>query len=168
MRRKRLLALALVMLILGSSCGRHTSGETEGDYILYFTATGGADHGAALAPQPWGPDGEERVDPGVLLQALMDGPTAEGLTSPFPKGLNVRWWEWDVEQPGNVRVGLSEQYSGVTDISLTLADYCIVLTLSQLPEVESVEIVSEGHAANYRSHQILLAEEAELTDGEAG
>ena len=59
---------------------------------------------------------------------------------------------------------LSEQYSGLTDISLTLADYCIVLTLSQLEGVESVEISSEGHTANYRSHPLLTAEEAQLTD----
>jgi hypothetical protein len=57
---------------------------------------------------------------------------------------------------------LSEQYSDLTDISLTLADYCIVLTLTQLEGVESVEIVSTSYSASYRSHQILTAEEVLL------
>ena len=63
-----------------------------------------------------------------------------------------------------LRITLSEQYGALTDISLTLADYCIVLTLSQLEEVEGVEIRSGGHSAGYRSHQTLRADEALLWD----
>ena len=59
---------------------------------------------------------------------------------------------------------MSEAYSGLSDISLTLADYSIVLTLAQLEEVVSVEIQAPAYFANYRSHQILLPEEAVLTD----
>ena len=61
-------------------------------------------------------------------------------------------------------IGLSEQYSQLSGISLTLADYCIVLTLSQLDGVETVEIQSESYGGNYRSHQLLSAEEAVLWD----
>ena len=57
---------------------------------------------------------------------------------------------------------LSEQYGGLTDISLTLADYAIVLTLSQLRGVETVEILCPGHTASYRNHQILSAQEVDL------
>ena len=59
---------------------------------------------------------------------------------------------------------MSEQYGGLTDISLTLADYCIVLTLGQLEGVETVEITSQGHWASYRSHQQMAAGEAVLWD----
>ena len=47
----------------------------------------------------------------------------------------------------------------MTGLSLTLADYCVVLTLSQLPGVESVELFCSGHTDDYRSHQRLTAEE---------
>ena len=63
---------------------------------------------------------------------------------------------------------MSERYGELTDISLTLADYAIVLTLTQLESVESVEIISGGYAASYRSHQVLTAAEAMLTDELAG
>ena len=59
---------------------------------------------------------------------------------------------------------MSEQYGGLTDISLTLADYCIVLTLSQVDGVETVEIISAGYTVSYRSHQQLSGEEAVLWD----
>lgn len=164
MKRLCALGLAAALLLLCAACGPKAE-EAAGEYVLYFTVADDIYHGSAIETQPWGPDEEDdSVDPGVLLQALLNGPTEEGLTSPFPRGLSVRRWEWDAEQPGHLRVSLSEQYSGLTDIALTLADYCIVLTLSQLEGVESVEILSEGHTANYRSHQILLPEEAVLLD----
>ena len=49
-------------------------------------------------------------------------------------------------------VDLSEQYGALADVSLTLADYSIVLTLSQLEGVEGVEITAGGHRVSYRSH----------------
>lgn len=166
MRRISAFALAAALLLLCAACGRQAGEEPGEGYVLYFTAAADGEicHGPAIAAQPWEPKEGESVDPGVLLQALLSGPAEEGLTDPFPKGLSVRTWERDPEQPGHVRVSLSEQYSGLTDISLTLADYCIVLTLTQLEDVESVEIISAGHTVNYRSHQLLLPEEAVLTD----
>ena len=67
-----------------------------------------------------------------------------------------------------VIVDLSEQYGALTDLSLTLADYCIVLTLSQVEGVEGVEITAGGHSVSYRGHQLLTAGEAVLFDGLAG
>ena len=157
MRRLALCALAaLTLWAAGTGCA-HTPAQEQGDYVLYFAVDGSRRHGSALAAQPY--DGES-PGPGDLLEALLDGPTQEGLVSPFPRGVSLNRWE---REEGTVTVTLSEQYSGLTDISLTLADYSIVLTLCQLEGVESVEIVSAGHSANYRSHQTLTPEEAELT-----
>ena len=61
-------------------------------------------------------------------------------------------------------VSLSEQYGALTDVSLSLADYAIVLTLSQVEGVEAVEISDEGRHISYRSHQLLDAREAVLWD----
>jgi spore germination protein GerM len=94
---------------------------------------------------------------------LLAGPTQEGLTTPFPNGVTLQSWEWDEELDGNIKVRLSEQYSDLTDISLTLADYCIVLTLTQIDGVESVELISNSYSASYRSHQILTADEVLLS-----
>ena len=171
--RPRLTLLVLSFLLaLGGGCKAPQSQE---GYQLYFLADAASGHGSALEAEPYtgagqrGTSGEAaEPTPLELLQALLEGPETEELSSPFPKGLTLQWWNWDEEEPGNLRVGLSEQYSGLTDISLTLADYCIVLTLSQLEGVESVEIISEGHMANYRSHQQLRPEEAVLIDPQAG
>ena len=176
--KKRFLALALAFLLAAGAAGCSPSPTAHmPEYVLYFTVNSdgtdpSAAHGSALGWEAYDaaqctadhPVGESCPSPDDLLEALLAGPTQEGLTSPFPSGVSLRSWSWDESQPGQLNVNLSEQYSGLTDISLTLADYCIVLTLSQLEGVDTVEITSTGYAANYRSHAALKAEEAELSD----
>lgn len=159
----RVTLLFLAVLLLFGGCGRET-GKEESPYVLYFCST--ADQGPALATQPY--RGAERPSPESLLTALLAGPDQEELSSPFPPRVTLVHWEWDEETPGLLKVWLSEQYGGLTDISLTLADYCIVLTLSQLKGVETVEILTWGSSTSYRSHQVLMAEEVLLTDEAAG
>jgi spore germination protein GerM len=151
--------LALALLLLCAACGKKE--QTEGAYDLYFVSAAQHGYGSALATEPYTGDGEP--DPSKLLTALLAGPSDEGLASPFPQGTALRSWSRGPEE-GRLRVYLTEQYSGLADIALTLADYSIVLTLTQLDGVDEVEIISDGHTANYRSHSLLRAEEAVLTD----
>lgn len=154
--RKLLLVLLLVLLL--SACGGRERTELEGP-ALWFCA-GGEDHGPALSAQPY----EGELQPEALLSALLAGPTQEGLTSPFPRNVTLRRCAWDEERPGVLLVDLSEQYGSLADVSLSLADYSIVLTLSQAEGVESVEITAGGRRVSYRSHQTLSAQETVLWD----
>ena len=153
-----LLALALTL----SACAGGAGEEAQGQYMLWFPTDGLLAHGPALEAQPW--DSQDDPRPRALLEALLAGPTREGLVSPFPRGVTLRQLTWSEERPGVVQVSLSEQYGALADIALTLADYCIVLTLAQVEGVEGVEITAAGYSANYRSHQTLSAGEAVLWD----
>jgi len=152
MRKKLPLLLALLALV---SCAP-ASQPKDGGLQLYFVSTGSS--GASLVALPY--RGEETsVD--SLLSALLAGPPENAdAASPFPRGLSVLGWE--LRPDGVLSVDLSEHYSGLSDVSLTLADYCIVLTLGQLDGVEQVEITVAGRPLSYRSHQILSAEEVLL------
>lgn len=162
--KKLTCALLSLCLLFTCTCCTPEDSETTADYSLYFLVSGDVTQGSALDTQPYLPTNEDEVvDPGVLIAALLGGPTAEGLSSPFPRGVTLESWRLD-GTTGNLVVGLSEQYGGLTDISLTLADYCLVLTLCQLEDVSTVEILSAGRTANYRSHQILQESEALLDD----
>ena len=162
--KKRILVLILAAVLVVWIGLEREKTEPEEGYVLYFLTGQSQEHGPALTAQPWAPEGDAVPDPGALLKALEQGPTQEGLESPFPRGTAVRSWQWDPDTPGNLQVQMSEAYSELSDVSLALADYSIVLTLAQLEEVESVEILTSAYLANYRSHSILRPEEAVLVD----
>ena len=65
----------------------------------------------------------------------------------------------------------SSRYASLSGIDLTLADYSVVLTLTQLEEVEAVMITAEGELIPYRDHQRLTAGDAQavtLQENEPG
>ena len=161
MRIQRRLAALLALILLLPSCGGKEPEPQESGYVLWFCAASGEEHGPALVSQPY--EGEN-PGPEELLSALLAGPAQEGAASPFPRGVSVRQCLEDGERPGVLLVDLSEQYGALADISLTLADYSIVLTLSQLEWVEEVEITAGGRYVSYRSHQLLSTQEAVLWD----
>ena len=161
-RAVRTLTALLAALLLLAACGGGQADREKPELVLYYLLEGEPIHGSALDWQPY--EGEADPGPEELLTALLAGPTQEGLASPFPRGAALRGWAWDEEEPGVLQIPLSEQYGALADISLTLADSCIVLTLSQLEGVEGVEIRSGGHSAGYRNHQTLRAGEVLLWD----
>ena len=152
---RRACALLLVLLLALTAC---KTSFKNGGYQLYFRVDPeSATHGAAIASQAYPGKGEPGVE--ELFSALMNGPTQKGLTSPFPQGVTLVSWELS---DGLLTLNLSEQYGGLADVSLTLADYCLVLTMSQLAGVESVQIQSDGHTYHSRSHQSMTAQESIL------
>ena len=152
---RRMVSLLLILLLVLSGCGSSRNGE---GYQLYFqTDPQASTHGAAISSQNYPNKGEPGVE--ELFYALMAGPTQSGLVSPFPQGVTLVSWELS---DGLLTLNLSEQYGGLADVSLTLADYCLVLTMSQIAGVESVQIQSDGHTYHSRSHQTMTAQEAVL------
>lgn len=173
--KKRICALLLAAVLGLSACAGQGEKKNTGTQLYFlrddsaaqdFTpgaALVGTDFDAAACTQSHR-DGA-CPGPGCLLTALLAGPAEEGLRSPFPKGTALRSWSWDSQTPGQLRVVLSEQYSALSDVALTLADYCIVLTLCQLEGVETVEIQTSGYSVNYRGHSVMSQEEALLDNG---
>lgn len=155
--RKKLLPLLLAVLLLCTACtmpAAQTQEPTEGEYGVYFlrsalTAENGLQipaESAYLDREFHALTQEEQTVEG-LTELLLAGPEGEGLVSPFPAGTRIRSWR---QEEGRVTLDLSEAYSGLTGVELTLADGCIVLTLCQLPEVEEVYITVEGRRRPFR------------------
>ena len=155
--KEKLRLLWLLMALLLCSCA---AGQEKEEYALYFTRYSLASYGSAIAPQNW--EGREPPSGEGLMEALLAGPTEEGLTSPFPKGLTVKSMELD-ESGTTLRITLSDHYSGLNDMSQTLADACIVMTLCQLPGIEAVEINTDGFWASRPASRTLRPEQMELT-----
>lgn len=88
----------------------------------------------------------------TLLEELLDGPDDPELISPFPRGVKALGVQLDTAS-GTLLVDLSEQYGSLSGFDLTVADYCIVMTMCQIPWVSSVRILVEGESIPYRNRQ---------------
>lgn len=143
MRRLFGLLLALTLLV-GCAPG------VQGGYVLYYLKNDKECSGSALAALSCRPPEEESITPEFLLQALFSGTEAKGFASPFPKGVRLEELSWDENTPKMLYVTVSERYDSLSDIGLTLADYCIVLTLAQLEDAERVGIRTVGQNSAYR------------------
>ena len=152
----RILSLLVLLLLCLSGCGGQNGREAEG-FRLYFPVTRNISYGSALGTQIW--EGDDPT-PEQLLHALLDGPTQEGLRSPFPGMVEILNMELDEE--GMLHITLSEQYGGLTDMAQTLADACIVMTACQFPEIRQVEISSEGFWSIRPASRTLSPEQLEL------
>ena len=154
--KKILRVLCILGMVLLCACGQ--KGEPPAEYYLYFLPAASTSYGSALAAQPWEGTGTALNE--ELMRDLLAGPTQEGLRSPFPKGLTLQ----SMEVEGNtIHITLSDHYSGLTDISQTLADACIVMTLCQLTGITEVEISTDGFWASRPASRTLRPEQMDLT-----
>ena len=164
--KHRILALALALLTLLPAAGCAGKPEGENVYQVYFL---GQETGSpsALVPEARTLDPEEDPIQG-LLERLLEGPSGDDLAAVIPSSVTLRGWELN---GGLLIVDFSSRYASLSGIDLTLADYSVVLTLTQLAEVEAVMITAEGELIPYRDHQRLTAGDAQavtLQENEPG
>jgi germination protein M len=156
MKTKKLWALLLALLLL-TACGSGEEESQQTQYGLWFAVDAGGQRGGSSAIALQTRDWEREPTPRELLEALLAGPgDEEDLYAPFPSGVKLLSIQLDADT-GTVQVDLSEQYGGLAGFDLTVADYCITLTLCQLPQVDTVQILVDGQTIPYRDRQELQA-----------
>lgn len=163
--RKKLLTLTLALALLCGACGgeKPEAGQGEDQVELWFLSGSQPDPASALGrelrPRPEGEDGVAG-----LMELLLAGPESPELKSPFPGNTQLKGWSIEGDQ---VTLDLSEAYGGLSEVDLSLADGCIVLTLCQLPEVRQVYLTVEGRPRPFRD-QVLSADDFLLETGSQG
>lgn len=137
--RRILSLLTAVCLLLGlTACG--DGKKSDGLEIYYAVRDGGGYDQAGVQSEIW-TDVPDTVTIDDLFPRLLTAPEDGERYVVFPS--TVRLLGWTLEE-GLLTVDLSESYSELSGISLTLADYCLVLTAAQLDGVERVCITVEG------------------------
>lgn len=164
---KRLLALLLCCLPLLSGCALQEAAEQtdETAYALYFVRTDLRDApgaGALDTETIYLPDLEE-AEPRQVAEALMTellkGPLNEDMKSAIPAGTALLSLEMEGSR---AVVDLSAAYGTLSGVALTLADYAVTLTLTQLPEISLVRITVRGQELAYRNKQTFTARDVLL------
>ena len=167
MKKKIGLLLLVPLLLLPAGCRREEPARTA--YDLYFQE---ADLTYSAGESPFRTetvylyDAETDAAPRLaeaLISELLKGPADETLKSTFPAGTTLLSLEIEGDR---ARVDLSPSYESLSGVALTLADSAIAMTLSQVPEVSSVQITVRGRELAYRDRQVLNLRELLLTPEE--
>lgn len=168
MRRGKLLLWAGVLLaLLCTACAPAEEDAEEGAYQLYFreddltASTGGDVFRTESIDLPEGLDAQAAAE--ALLEGLLAGPRSELLRGTLPAGTTLL----SVQVEGSrALVDFSAAYSTLSGVRLTLADYAVTLTLTQLPEIISVKITVQGQELAYRDKQVFTARDVLLSSEE--
>lgn len=161
--KRRLVCLLLAALLLLGACARTEIRESGGEgYDVWFAAVDALGGPAVAREERKLPEGSQPVE--GLLAALLSGPRSEELASPFPDGVRVR--STRLSEDRVLTVDLSERYGGLSGVELTVADYCIAMTLCQLESVDAVTVTVEGEAIPFRSRQLLRPGDVLLSGAE--
>ena len=159
MRKRHILCLllALALILSGCAAAAATAAQEEKNCQLYYLVrdlerapAGGDAIGSEVSTLPKESESPTETQAEDLMNALLSGPAGSGLRSPFPEGTRLL----GVEVRGShAKVDLSSAYRNLSGIDLTLADYCITLTLTQLSAIRSVSILVRGQELSYRDSQ---------------
>ena len=167
MKKQICLLLLVPLLLLPAGCRREEPARPS--YALYVQE---ADLTYSAGESPFRTetvylyDAETDSAPRLaeaLIRELLKGPADETLKSTFPAGTTLLSLEIEGDR---ARVDLSPSYESLSGVALTLADSAIAMTLSQVPEVSSVQITVRGRELAYREQPVLNLRDILLTPEE--
>jgi len=166
---KRIGILLLALLLSGCASDAQES-QQEGEYRIYYAVDLSEESGmalkagaAAVGYELWTPEQTVLNNPVKLARALTEqllaGPRTEALCTPAPEDVQLRRC---MLSDGVLWLDLSERYSELSGINLTVANCCLVLTLTQVAGVESVRVTVEGRELPYFSDKDLRPQDIAL------
>lgn len=161
---KRLI-IALLAALLLASCAAPAEAPSADDYEVYYAAVPGwGDGGNAIRAASVHVEDGASLDTAALAErlvsALLAPPEEMGLRSPFPAGTSLQKLR---VAGGRAAVDLSEPYAHLSGVDLSVADYCMTLTLTQLDGINAVRITANGRELPYRRTQLMTAADALLS-----
>lgn len=158
---------ALLLTVVCTACASAEEQPPENTYQLYFresdlaASSGGDVFQTEAVELGEGLNTVETVE--ALLEALLKGPRSELLQGTLPASASLLSAE---VEGGRALVDFSTAYSTLSGVRLTMADYAVTLTLTQLPEINSVKITVQGQELAYRDKQTFTARDVLLSSEE--
>ncbi len=165
-RWKLLLAAALLLLALVASGAPEDREEQGEEHLLYFLApesrARGSDRIRGCPQRLDVPEGAPLADTArAVVERLLAGPEeANGLLSPLPAGVELL----DLEiRDQRAYVDLSSGVNRLSGVALTMADYCLTLSLTELDGVSSVSITAQGRRLGQQPKQVFYERDVLLS-----
>ena len=161
-----LLLAALLLLALAASGAPSMDGEEQGeDCLLYFLASESKARGNDQIKSHM-----ERLDVAedaplkelarAVVRRLLDGSEEAGLRSPLPDGVELLGLEI---LDRRAYVDFSSGVNRLSGVALTMADYCLTLSLTELDGVSSVSITAQGRRLGQQPKQVFYERDVLLS-----
>lgn len=108
-------------------------------------------------------DSAAQVQARAALELLLGGCGEKDFTSPMPRGTQIISC---AVEGGTATVDFSAHYGQLSGMALTIADYCVTLTLTQIAGISRVQILVGGRELAYRDKNVFQAGDALLSRAE--
>ena len=164
MKRKLIMLTALTLALLAlAGCGA-VQKEQEGLRLYYAASLETHRGGDAIdsVTVDWDelPQGDQVARAESVLALLMGACQEKGFQTPIPAGTTLR----SVTIIGGTAcVDFSGSYGQLSGMALTIADYCVALSLTQLDGIYAVRITVNEQELAYRDNDLFLAGDVLLT-----
>lgn len=168
--KKTVLILLCVALAVLLACNMMPERDDETDTLSLYCPVAEADltsGGDAIRTVRvnWQEMREENIQTQVeeVLRLLMGGCSDKDFRMPMPFGTRLQ----SCKVVGSTAmVDFSSAYGQMSGMKLTMADYCVALSLVQIPGVYTVRITVNGRDLAYRDHNYFRAEDVLVTSPE--
>ncbi len=146
---KRALWVILALAVLLTGCSLFVGMETPQTMEFYYCQpqnqnTQSLDYGSitgTLATEDYVPKTDASME--QIVADYLDGPRTEDLWAPYPAGLQVV--SCSLEQ-GILTLIFNETWNQCTGLQKTMAQACLVSTMTQLPQVNQLRLATETDA----------------------
>lgn len=159
-----LLALTLSLCLLAGCAAVGSAGEKDGLRLYYAAALETHRGGDAIdsVTVDWDrlPEADKTAQAEAVLSLLLGACQEKGFRSPIPAGTTLRSV---TIKGGTAWVDFSGNYGQLSGMALTIADYCVTLSLTQLEGIYAVRITVNEQELAYRDSNMFLAGDVLLT-----
>ena len=159
-----LLALTLSLCLLAGCAAVGSAGEKDGLRLYYAAALETHRGGDAIdsVTVAWDrlPEEDKAAQAEAVLSLLLGACQEKGFRSPIPAGTTLRSV---TIKGGTAWVDFSGNYGQLSGMALTIADYCVTLSLTQLEGIYAVRITVNEQELAYRDSNMFLAGDVLLT-----
>ena len=97
----------------------------------------------------------------AVVERLLAGPSEGGMLSPLPEGVELLNLEI---RERTAHVDLGEGLRELSGVDLTLADYCLTLSLTALGSIRSVVLTAQGRPVGQQPKQVFYEQDVLLND----
>ena len=158
-------AAGLALLAL-AACASPAPPEEQGARTpIYYLAAEDASRGgdrirACYETLGLGQDATVRDEAAAVVSRLLEGPTDRELESPLPAGVELLSLE---VRDRTAYVDLSGGFNQLAGVELSMADYCLTLSLTALDGIGAVRITAQGRPVGQQPKQVFYERDVLLS-----